>query len=227
MSVSTRLHWTTRGTIARWWLVTASLLGKRASMCVVTGSRGSCRPERASRLCARELARTRERATESVVRLRGTVHRGRPERIVQTPQEPAQRGEVAPAERLTPILFDLSDDLAGCLLCPSPAVGEADELRAAVSRIGNSLHVAKALEVVDEVDDRGLAHLGDLRELGNARATIGDVLPDRPVGRAKVGEAPLSEPLAHQLVDRQGGVAQKGAEVPSAGPLPAGTRALR
>jgi hypothetical protein len=177
---------------------------------------------RCSRLAQRESAQP-----SRWLRLRGIVLRGRPERLVQALQEPAQHGEVAPAEQSAPVLLDLSDDFPRCFLRPSAALGEADELRAAIVRIGNSLDVAQALEVVDEVDDRRLAHLGEQRELGDARATIRDVLSDRPVSGAEVRETALGEPFAHQLVDRQGEVAQEGAEVAGAGPLPAGTGALR
>jgi tetratricopeptide (TPR) repeat protein len=107
---------------------------------------------------------------------------------VQAPQELAQRREVAPAEHEAPIVLDLRDDLASCFLRASPPLRETDELRAAIVRIGNSLDVAQALEVVDEVDDRRLADLGELRELGDARPVVPDVLSDRPVADEEVAE---------------------------------------
>src|SRR4029079_11097179 len=87
--------------------------------------------------------------------------------------------------------------------------------------------VAQGLGMVDEVDARRLAHLGELREVGDARALIPDVLSDRPVRGAEVGEAALRESLTHQLVYRECRVAQEDAEVRGTGPLSTGAGAQR
>lgn len=83
-------------------------------------------------------------------------------------QERAQSGEVALPERSAPLLLDLSDDLPRLRLSPSAALRETDQLRPPIGGIRNPLDVAQALEAVHEVDDRGLGHLGELRELGDA-----------------------------------------------------------
>lgn len=128
---------------------------------------------------------------------------------------------------MAPVFLHLSDHLARRFLRTNAALGETDELGAAIGGIGNSFGVAETLEVVHEIDHRGLADLGELGELGHARAAVGDVLSDGPVSRAEVTEAALHKPLADQLADRQRRVAQQGAEVAGAGPGPAGTRTAR
>jgi hypothetical protein len=81
--------------------------------------------------------------------------------------------------------------------------------RAAVLRIGSPLDVAQALEVGDEVDDGRLAHLGELGQLGEARPLVPDVLADRPVRGAEVGEAAFGQSLAHEFVHGECRVAQQ------------------
>ena len=152
--------------------------------------------------------------------------RQRPEFLMQAPQELAEGFEVARAQQSAPVAFDLTDDLARCFLRPGTALGETNQLGAPVGGIGDALDVTQALKVVDEVDDRGFAHLRELGELGDTGASIRDVLSDGPVSRAEVREAALDQRFAHELVERQRRVTQHRSEVAGAGPLPAGAGAL-
>ena len=138
---------------------------------------------------------------------------------MQTLEEVAKGAEVVPAEQPGPVLLDLSDQLASNGLRLGASYREADELGATVVGVRDSLDVAKPFEVVHQVDDAGLGDLRESREVGDARPLILDVLPDRAVSRTEVGEAALSQPFTHQLVDRERGVAQERPEVGSTGPL--------
>jgi hypothetical protein len=137
---------------------------------------------------------------------------------VQALEKRSERGEIAPTEGACPVLLYLRNDLARhCLSLGAPR-GEANELGATIGGVWNPLDVTQALEIVHEVDDARLADLGELGELCHPGPAIGDVLPDRSVGRPKIPKPAAGERFAHKFVQRESRVAQQRADVCTAGP---------
>jgi hypothetical protein len=108
------------------------------------------------------------------------------------------------AQSPSPLPLDPRDDLE-CLADLGPApLGQEDQARAPIARIGSTLDVTVRFEVVDQVAHRLLGDLGPLGELGEARALRLDVLEDGGVGGADVVEAGLGQALGdspHDLLE--------------------------
>jgi len=96
-------------------------------------------------------------------------------------------------------------------------VGQADDLRAPVARVGHALGVAQALEVADRLADPLLGHARELGELGQAHAVLGDVPEDTAVRLAHVAVARLFHARQQLRDHRVGGRVQQRHEVRAPG----------
>src|SRR5947209_16864927 len=65
----------------------------------------------------------------------------------------AERGDVLGAEALGPVAFDVFDQAAANRLRVAAAVGQPDDLRAAVGGVRHPLEVAALLEVAGDLAD--------------------------------------------------------------------------
>ena len=85
------------------------------------------------------------------------------------------------------------------------AIGETDNLGAAVAGVGNALRQAKGLHVGHELPHRLLGHHRPLRQLGDARAAGGMVNMDEDahVRRAQADVAGLAEGAVALPLHRQ------------------------
>ena len=102
----------------------------------------------------------------------------------------------------------------------APARRGADELGAAVGRVGDALDVAVGLEVGDELRHRLLGHLRAGGEHADARAGVVEELQHVAVRVADLAVAVRRQPLDQLLAERAERLAQQDRDV--LGPLAGG-----
>ena len=99
--------------------------------------------------------------------------------------------ELLRAHDLRPSALDVGHAATGRGHGIAPALGQVDELGAAVRRIRPSDQVPHLLEVVDQLRGRGQAQLGSVGQLGEPDSADADVAEDLHVGIADVAVARL------------------------------------
>src|SRR5687768_12419881 len=147
-------------------------------------SRSAPRSARCAASCARSSGSTRrpERQLARAVALGSHL-------LEQLPH----RGDALRPEALLPLALDLAEDIDRGLPRLAAALGELDELGAAVLRVGRALDVPALLEVGDHLAHRLRRQPRALRGVGEPGAVRVDETKPAPVALADRGMAGLVE----------------------------------